>query len=103
MKLGCRTSTAWRSGSPASLLGSSFRKASKSCGSKTLVVANCQTIGPSLGPSSARPLAMNRAIASPASPSTRRLVTYCDPLTLKTKPGGVASRHLAKLDGFCNR
>jgi hypothetical protein len=40
---------------------------------------------------------MKRPIASPASPRTRRLVTYCEPLTLKTKPGGVASRHLAKL------
>ena len=46
---------------------------------------------------------MKRPIASPASPRTRRLVTYCEPLTLKTKPGGVASRHLAKLAGFCSR
>ena len=103
MKLGCRTSTAWRSGWPSSFFGSSFRKSSKSAASKTLVVANCQTIGPSLGPSSARPLAMKRPIASPASPRTRRLVTYCEPLMLKTKPGGVASRHLAKLAGFCSR
>jgi hypothetical protein len=36
--------------------------------------ANCQMIGPSFGPSSASPLAMNRSIDSPASARTRRLV-----------------------------
>ena len=68
-----------------------------------MVVANCQTIGPSLSPSSAMPLAKKRSIDSPASPSTLRLVEYCEALTLKTKPSGVASRHLAKLAGFCSR
>ena len=50
------------------------RKALEVVGIERLVVANCQTIGPSFGPSSARPLATKRSIDSPASPSTRRLV-----------------------------
>jgi hypothetical protein len=69
-----RTSIAWRSGSPSTRFGNRFRKASKSAASNRLVGMNCQTIGPSFGPSSAMPLPMNRSIDSPASASTRWVV-----------------------------
>jgi hypothetical protein len=56
------------------LVGSSFRKPSKSAASNFLVGMNCHTIGPSFGPSSAMPLLMNRSTDSPASASTRWVV-----------------------------
>ena len=70
-KLGCRTSSAWRSFRPATASGSSEKKRSRSCASNTLVGASCQTMGPSLSPSSAMPLPMKRCTDSPASASTR--------------------------------
>jgi hypothetical protein len=81
-------------------LGSSARKALKSAASKRLVGMNCQTIGPSFGPSSAMPLPMKCAIDGPASASTRRLVAKRCAFSVKTKPSGVSARHLAKLAGL---
>ena len=62
LKLSCRTSTAWRMARPATFLGNSFRKASKSSGSNFLVAMNCQLTGPSLSFSSVTPLAKNLSI-----------------------------------------
>ncbi len=65
-----------------------------------MVGANCQTIGPSFGPSSVMPLPMKRATDSPASASTRRLVAKREALSENTKSSGVLSRHLATLFGL---
>ena len=62
--------------------------------------ANCQTMGPSLGPSSATPLSMKRMTESPASASTRRLVAKRLALSENTKPSGAVSRHFAKVAGL---
>ena len=71
----CAPRSTWRSFTPSCFSGSSFRKASKSSSSNFLVGANCQRIGPSLSPSSEMPEPRNRITNSPASASTRRLVT----------------------------
>ena len=70
-----RTSSTWRSFTPSCFSGSSFRKASTSSGSNFFVGASCHRIGPSFSPSSTRPDPTKRVTDSPASPSTRRLVT----------------------------
>jgi len=100
-KLGCRTSTTWRSARPSSRAGSSFRNASKSAASKTLVGSICQLIGPSFSFSSSTPPPRNRSTDAPASASTRRLVANRGPFTANKKPSGVSSRQRAKLSGFC--
>ena len=100
MKLSWRTSITWRSGVLPSFFGSSSRKASKSSASNCLVGMNCQTIGPSLGPSSVTPLSMKRRIDSPAVESSLRLVAKREAFIENTKPSGVSSRHLRKLSGL---
>ncbi len=47
------------------------------------------------------PLSTKRCTDSPASASTRRLVAKREAFSAKTKPSGAASRHLAKVAGFC--
>ena len=44
---------------------------------------------------------MKRAIASPASPSARRLVQKREALIANMKSSGVAAAQAAKLAGFC--
>jgi len=101
LKLACRTSSTWRSASPAASPGSSFTKASKSDGSKRWVGANCQTIGPSLCASSVMPLSTKRPIDTPASASTRRWVAKREAFSENMKSSGVSSRHFAKVAGLC--
>jgi hypothetical protein len=72
MKLACRASSVWRSGTPSTCFGSMPKNAARSSGSKALLVGSCHTIGPSLGPSSAMPLLTKRSIDSPDSASERR-------------------------------
>lgn len=43
----------------------------------------------------------NRSIDSPASASTRRLVTKRVAFSEKMKPSGTSAAHLAKTAGFC--
>ncbi|MCY1360573.1 hypothetical protein D9M69_472050 [compost metagenome] len=100
MKLSWRTSITWRSTRLPSFLGSSSRKASKSSASNCLVGMNCQTIGPSLSPSSATPLSMKRWIDSPAVASTLRLVVKREAFIENMKSSGVSSRHLRKVSGL---
>jgi hypothetical protein len=61
---------------------------------------NCQTIGPSLSPSSATPLSMKRLIDSPAVDSSLRLVAKREAFSENTKSAGVSSCHLRKVSGL---
>ena len=53
--------------------------------------------------SSITPLAKKRSIDSPASFGVFRITAKRGALTLKMKPSGVSSRHLAKLAALCVR
>jgi hypothetical protein len=59
-------------------------------------------MGPSLSPSAVSPWAQKRAIPSPPSPSSLRLVQKRDALTANLNPPGTIAAQRSNSSGFCS-